>query len=437
MPLLLIAILTHVIYKAISNGLDWGGEASRKAWGASLDHSRSLADRTRQRMSDTLNAWDQDPRGRRYAATGVRLALGTGRLLGKIGAGTLFGTLKAAGAVSRALAGGAIATGGLLGSLAGSARWGARAGAEWWRSRHRSRRWRWLDWFPSWADEKADRWWNWGDTFPGEAGDDPYAEDEDEDYRPRPDENDPDDSESRPTPDAGSQPDSEPGSRPDPGDRSWTASAPEPEEEQGPRVVDAEWGDPLDERVEDPTTPGPTPVRSIPAGAPAALGTATAVLDRPDTPAIEGETMPTDLMPANNNAVAPIGSAADGMKFEASLAFLDEQARRARELSQLAEQIHVLQCKLEQAATVMGNDHQAAQDALARFGVVAPNTADAIALLLQVASPAPAAAMVETYVALDAVSTGALADAQDLSVRFGPAWETFKKENVDPEYVKD
>jgi hypothetical protein len=453
MPLLLIAVITHIVYRAISNGLDWTGEASRRAWGASLAHSRSLADRMRQRMTDTLDAWDQDPRGRRYAATGVRLALGTGRLLGRIGLGTLFGTAKAIGAVSRALAGGALATGGLLGSLAGSARWGARAGAEWWRSRHGSRGWRWLDWFPSWAENKADDWTDWGNVFPGETGPDPYDE-------ARPAEPDPAEGpQAQPTPDAGPKPKSKPGPRPQPDpsepfdqydnfDTSFNAKdwyydsdddewrrkedSPEPDE---PKVVVVGWGDPIEETAGNPTTHDPTPVGSSTAGAPAALGTATAVLDRPASPVTEGDSMPTDLMPATGGAVAPLSSAADGMQYEQAQAFLQEQERRARELASLAEQIHTLQLQLMQAASLMGGDHAMAEAALARFGIQAPNVADAIGLLQSVASPAPAEDMVTTYMALDAVASGCNGDASNLQGRFGTAWETMQAERADGQFL--
>jgi hypothetical protein len=453
MPLLLVAVLTHIIYKAISNGLDWTGEASRKAWGASLAHSRSLADRLRQRMTDTLDSWDQDPRGRRYAATAVRLALGTGRLLGKVGLGTLLMGAKGIGAVSRGLAGGALATGGLLGTLAGSIRWGTRAGAEWWRSRHSSGRWRWLDWFSGWADEVADKWWNWGDTVPGETGPDPYDEN-----TAQPNESTPD-PEPTPQPEPGPRPEPGPSPKPDPqpGDPydqfeddhpGWGTPDPrdfgfdeepppytQPEAEKEPKVVVVGWGDPIDESAGDPTTEHPTPVRSIPAGTPAALGTATAVLDRPTSPAIEGDSMSTDLMPATGGAVAPISNAADGMQYEQAQAFLAEQERRARELASLAEQIHTLQLQLMNAAAVMGGDHTAAEAALARFGIQAPNVGEAIGLLHSIASPAPAEQMVTTFMALDAVASGCNGDASNLQGRFGTAWETMRAEQADGQFL--
>lgn len=435
MPLLLIAVLTHIIYKAISNGLDWGGEASRKAWGASLAHSRSLADRLRQGMVDTLDRWDQDPRGRRYAATAVRLSLGLGRGLGKLGIGTALMTAKGVGAVSRALAGGALATGGLLGALFRAGRLGVRDGSEWWRRNHGRSAWRWADWVPSWAERLADRWWRWGDTIPGEAGPDPFEEDEDWGY--------PDDAEPRP-----STPDPEP-EDPSPGDggsedipwdpweaeptaeprTEWQQARPKAPRDFGPTTV--EWG-------EEATTPGPTPVRSVSAGTPAALGTATAVLDSPARPAIEGaDDMSTDLMPAQNAAVAPISNAADGMKYEQSLAFLAEQQRRALELGTMMEQLHALQLKVIEAAKVMANDHATAEAALARFRIQAPNVAEAISLLTAAANPAPAEHMVNTYMALDLVATGCQADATDLTTRFGSAWETFKREDADAQYVND
>lgn len=144
--------------------------------------------------------------------------------------------------------------------------------------------------------------------------------------------------------------------------------------------------------------------------------------------------MPTDLVPATGGAIAPISNAADGMQYEQAQAFLAEQERRARELAALAEQIHSLQMQLMNAAAIMGGDHSAAEAALARFGVQAPNVADAIALLQSVASPAPAEAMVTTYMALDTVASSCDSDARNLQGRFGHAWETTKAEQIDGQF---
>jgi hypothetical protein len=143
----------------------------------------------------------------------------------------------------------------------------------------------------------------------------------------------------------------------------------------------------------------------------------------------------TDVLPANAaGAVAPISSASDGMMYEQAQAFLPEQARRARELAEMAEQVHALQCRIAAAARVMGGDHEVAEAALARFGVNAPNTGDAISLLMAVASPAPAEQMVTIFMALDAVASGCDADANNLQARFGHAWETTKAENIDGQF---
>lgn len=144
--------------------------------------------------------------------------------------------------------------------------------------------------------------------------------------------------------------------------------------------------------------------------------------------------MSTDLAPAQGTTIAPWGGAADGMQYEQAQAFLAEQERRARELTSLAEQIHALQLRLMQAAAVMGGDHSTAEAALARFGVQAPNVADAIALLHTVASPAPAEQMVSTYMALDVVANGCQSDATNLQTRFGSAWETTKAEQIDGQF---
>lgn len=147
--------------------------------------------------------------------------------------------------------------------------------------------------------------------------------------------------------------------------------------------------------------------------------------------------MSTDLMPAQNTAVAPISNAADGMKYEQSLAFLAEQQRRALELGTMMEQLHALQVRVIEAAKVMASDHATAEAALARFRIQAPNVAEAISLLTAAANPAPAEHMVNTYMALDVVANGCQADATDLTARFGSAWETFKREDADAQYVND
>lgn len=434
MPLLLIAIMTHFIYKAISNGLDWGGEASRRAWAASMAHSRSVADRLRQEMTDRLDSWDQDPRGRRYAATAVRIGMGAGRLLKKVGGGSALMAIKGIGAVSRGLAGGAIATGGLLGALARAGRLSVRDGSEWWRRHHSETGWRWANWVPSLTDRLANRWWQWGNTIPGEAGPDPFDEFDHEDDRPWRWDDEAEES----VPDPQSEPERDPQPEPEPeprtedrqgGDddwdpwRSWEREEREPSRAQ-PRT-EKDYGPTTTEWGEEATTVDPTRVGSQ------AAGTATAVLDPPARPAIEGAQMSTDLLPASGGAVAPISNAADGMQFEQAQAFLAEQERRARELASLAEQIHQLQMKLVQAAAVMGGDHSTAEAALARFGVKAPNVADAIGLLHIVASPAPAEAMVNTYLALDVVANGCDSDAANLQTRFGAAWEATKAEGID------
>lgn len=137
-----------------------------------------------------------------------------------------------------------------------------------------------------------------------------------------------------------------------------------------------------------------------------------------------------------NTAVAPLSTPADGLMYEQSLSFLAEQAARAQQLAELAQQIHDLQIQLRNAAATMLRDHEQAQAGLARFGVTAPNVAEAIGLLSTVAGdPATEAAMITTFMALDVVTNGCVADRQNLASRFGTAWEIMRAEGADGQYV--
>lgn len=412
MPLLAIALITHVIYKAVTSGLDWGSETSRKAWRTSMEGSQRLAEQLRQRIQDRLDEWSRDSGARGYVAWTAGVL---GKLAQGIGKGTLWGMLagaRGAGAVSRALGRGLFGAAGLLGAIAQGARRGASSGTDWWRSHTRN---------PSPLAERLANWWaSWGNTVPGGTVGEPAQEPADE----------------RAPFDAGEATIADPapveiGASPDP---EFT-----PEDPFGPGLPPPDPGE-----VSRPsfwageaTTVDTTSVGSGTTGVAVGSGTATALLDPAPTRVIEGETPVTTVVPSQNStAVAPITSAADGLMYEQAQSFLEQQALRAQQLASLAEQIHQLQLQLKAGAAVMASDHEAAQAALGRFNVTAPNVGTAIELLTSVAGdPATEAEMVNTYVALDAVTNGCRGDQADLQTRFGTAWEAMRAENADGQFL--
>jgi len=432
MPLLVIAIITQVIYNAMTKGVEWGSDASRRAWAASAARSAELADRIRQRLLDKLDEWESDPRTRGYVAW---TAKALGKTVKGIGKGTLWGLLagaRGAGAVARVLGGGAFARTGLLGALAQAVRTGTARGARWWRRRRGDR-----------ASEKANDWADraerWGDTIPGETADPPPAED----WGPE----DPwtkDD----PTPDA-EQPDVEHDDEPaeeaarEPYN-AGTATVGDPVGQPAPAASPIPIGDsPEPAGNGQARSPEPTPV---PWGGGGALGGTTGhgelVQDTPG-PGNEGSDMSsvatttgTGLAPAGGGTIAPLSTSADCMQYEQAQNFFREQEERANTLANLAEEIHQLQVRLGHAATIMATDHVTAQDALARFRIQAPNVSGSIDLLFNVAGKAASdQQMLEVFNSLNVVSVQMAADAANLRDRFQTAYEIISAENADAQFV--
>lgn len=485
MPLLVVALITHVLYKAMTKGWDWGTDTSSRAWQASMAGSQKAADKLRARMAAKLDEWAADPGSRGYAAFGLRAAGKVARGLGKAGVWTALKGAKATGSVVRTLGGGALATGGLLGALAQSVRDGAKSGSDWWSQKAKKKSPR----ATAWADKLR----NWGNTIPGQATPGPTTS-----SGPRPDAG----PEEAPRPGSGpgpktgttwENPQAGPGGMPPPSDNGQTDQPREPfiageatvgdpvkppappleiaEElydgqgvtpigpEERDRLKKELWGIEPDEDLTGPgpmgtpqagpptsgagqaSTPDATPVGSTTAAG-SATGAATAVLDRTDPEVIEGEVMSTGtgLVPlaAGTQDVAPISNAADGMQYEQALLFLQEQARRAQELAEMVEQVNALQRRVQSIAKVMTADNQVAEDALSRFRVSSPGLTEATGLLGEVAGdPAPQAALIAAYMALDAVTAACHSAQANLVARFGHAWEVMKSENADGQFLNN